>query len=491
MSELDVSRPTLAQDPHRNSRSAPPWAALPVLLVGIFLIVLDFFIVNVALPSMQVELGAGPSVVEWVVAGYGLTFAVLLLVSGRIGDVWGRRRLFMLGLALFTLTSAACGLAPTAGLLVAARLAQGASAALIGPSVLGSISALFSGPHRARAIGLYATVMGVAAAGGQVIGGLLLAAVPAGLGWRSVFLINLPIGLAGLLLAPRLVPESRATHGGGIDLPGLVLATAGLTALVLPLLEGHRLGWPVWTWVSLAGAPVLLAGFAGRQRRQAAAGRTPLLDLGLFSSRGFSAGMLAQLTLWCGQASYFLFLGLYLQQGRGLSALRAGLVFTVLAAAYLVSSSRAAALIARQGRAVVTEGALLLAGGHLAMLLAVARIGDGGPVVALMPGLVLVGTGMGLCITALTSIVLADAGPSRAGSVSGALSTVQQVGNAIGVAVIGLIFFGSTGAGEGGAFAACLGALAALQLGLACLSRLLPGRPAAAQPHQTDAAIAA
>jgi predicted MFS family arabinose efflux permease len=251
---------------------------------------------------------------------------------------------------------------------------------------------------------------------------------------------------------------------------------------VLPPLEGHYLGWPTWTWLSLAAAPVLLAGFAARQRRQAAQGRTPLLDLALFRSRSFSAGMLAQLALWCGQASYFLFLGLYLQQGRGLSALGAGVLFTALAAAYLASSSWAPALIARVGRVVVTVGALLMAGGHLALLLAVTRIGSAGPALALVPGLALTGTGMGLCITALTSAVLADADPMHAGAVSGALAAVQQVGNVLGVAVIGLVFFGRLGSGMAGAFGICLALLAGLQVGLACLSRLLPGKAEVAGP---------
>jgi predicted MFS family arabinose efflux permease len=255
---------------------------------------------------------------------------------------------------------------------------------------------------------------------------------------------------------------------------------------VLPLLEGHYLGWPTWTWISLAVAPALLAGFAARQRRQAAGGRTPLLDLAMFRSRSFGAGMLAQLALWCGQASYFLFLGLYLQQGRGLSALGAGLVFTVLAAAYLASSSCAPALIARQGRAVVTAGALLLAGGHLASLLAVTRMDGGGPVSALVPGLVLADTGMGLCIAALTSTVLADSDPQQAGAVSGALATVQQLGNVLGVAVIGLVFFSRVGSGLADAFGACLGALAGLQMGLAFVSLLLPGRASRAVPSGGD-----
>jgi MFS family permease len=257
-------------------------------VAGTFLIVLYFFIVNVALPSMQARLHAGASMLEWVVAGYGLTFAVLPLAASRIGDLWGRRSLFMVGIGLFTVTSAACGLAPTVGDLVAARLAQGAAGALIAPTALGSIGALFHGTDRARAIGIYSTVMGLAAAGGQLIGGLLLSADLFGTGWRAVFLINLPVGVAALVLAPPLVPETRGGTHGRIDLLGLVLATGGLTVVVLPLLEGRSAGWPVWTWASLTLAPVLLLAFRARQRRPASSGGSPLLDLvTLFESQTF------------------------------------------------------------------------------------------------------------------------------------------------------------------------------------------------------------
>jgi MFS family permease len=457
-----------------------PWVALPVLLAGTFMIVLDFFIVNVALPSIQTHLHASATALEWVVAGYGLTFSVLLISAGRLGDLMGRRRVFALGVALFVVTSAACGLATSSGFLVAARFAQGVAAALISPTVLSIIGVLFHGPERVRAVSVYGIAMGLAAAGGQLIGGALVQANVAGLGWRSVFLINVPVGLATLALTRRRIPESRAGTGRGLDLTGTVILTAGLTAVVLPLVQGRSLGWPLWTWMTLAAAPLILAGFTLHQRRLAARGGAPLVDLGLFRDRTFTAGLVTQLGLWCGQASFFLVLALYLQQGRGLDALQAGLVFTILAGAYLAASMRAPVLTVRFGRTVIGAGALTLAAGHLLLLIAVAEVGVKGSVAALVPGLLLVGAGMGLCITPLTTTILASASPANSGSVTGALSTMQQVGNSVGVAVTGVIFFGAAGHGYGHALDLSVAELAALLVGVAALSRLLP-RPGVRQ----------
>jgi EmrB/QacA subfamily drug resistance transporter len=450
------------------------WRALPILMAGTFMIVLDFFIVNVALPSMQSRLHTGAGTVEWVVAGYGLTFSTFLITAGRLGDRIGRRRVFAIGMAVFTVASAACGLAPNALFLVAARCAQGIGAALIGPSILAIIGVTYTGSDRVKAISVYGTVMGLAAVSGQLIGGALIQANPAGLGWRSVFLINLPVAAVALALTSRLVPESRAESAGRLDLTGTALATLGLTAIVLPLVEGRQYGWPAWSIACLIAAPFVLGAFVWSQLRRTRTGATPLLDMGLFKERAFAAGLLTQLGLWCGQASFFLVLALYLQQGRGLSPLDAGLVFTILAASYLVASVRAPALTMRFGRSVVGVGALTLAGGHGLLLIAVQAYGTKGSLGSLVPGLLLVGAGMGLCITPLTTVILANAGPQRAGSVSGAMSTVQQVGNALGVAVTGIIFFDGLNHDYDRAFSWSLVELAGLLVGVAVVSRLLP-----------------
>ncbi len=329
-----------------TSHDTTNWAALPVLLAGAFMVVLDFFIVNVALPSIATDLGAGDSSLEWIVAGYGLTFAAFLITAGRLGDDLGRRRVYAIGLALFTIASAACGLAPSPTTLIVARIAQGVAGAIVMPQVLAILGVTYRGPDYVRAMSFYGMALGLAAVGGQLVGGALVDADVAGLGWRSCFLINVPIGLIALALAPRLVPESRAERRKRIDVLGAAIVAVGLTAILLPLIEGRELGWPAWTWASLAAAPVLLSAFVLRQRRLADSGGDPLLELALFRERGFSAGIATQLFLATAQASFFVFLAIYLQLGRGLTALEAGLVFTILAVAYVATSGPAPGLTA-------------------------------------------------------------------------------------------------------------------------------------------------
>ncbi len=453
------------------------------------MVVLDFFIVNVALPSLQRRLHAGAGATEWVVAGYGIALAAFLVTAGRLGDALGRRRMFVAGLVLFTLASAACGAAPDASTLVAARVAQGLGAALLSPSVLSIVGVLYDGGERTRALALYGLVLGLAAVGGQLIGGVLIHLDLAGLGWRSCFLINVPVGLCALALAPALVPESRAARREALDPWGTLLLTAALLALVVPLVEGRQHGWPLWSWCCLATTPLLLGLLALQQRARARRGTSTLLAPALLRERAFTGGLGLQLFFWAGQASYFLVLALYLQEGRGMSALSSGAVFTLLAASYLAASAQAPRLTARFGRRLVLAGALVLAAGHLALLAAVASVGSGGSVWTLAPGLLLAGAGMGLCITPLTDISLAPLQASSAGAASGALATVQQVGNSLGVAVTGVIFFGALDHGFAHAFELSLAELAGLLLAVGVLSRLLPARARAAR-MPSDLALA-
>jgi EmrB/QacA subfamily drug resistance transporter len=452
------------------------WAALPVLLAGAFVVVLDFFIVNVALPSIAVDLGASESSLEWIVAGYGLSFAAFLITAGRLGDHLGRRRVYAIGLAAFTVASALCGLAPGPTTLVIARVAQGMAGAVVMPQVLSIIGVTYRGPDYVRAMSLYGVALGLAAVGGQIIGGALVETDVLGLGWRGCFLINIPIGLAALALTPRLVPESQAPERGRLDVTGSVVLALGLVAVLLPLIEGRQHGWPAWTWASFAVAPVLLGAFVAHQRRLTRRGEVALLDLGLFRRRSFSAGLLTQLFLASVQASFFAYFALYLQMGRGLGALDAGLVFTILAVAYVAASGPAPKLTERHGRAVVAAGGASLTAGFALLAAVTAEVGVGGSILALVPGLVLVGAGIGLCFTPLTATVLGDVEPARVGAASGALSTTQQVGFALGVAVTGVIFFGESGADVGRAFELSLVQLSALAVGIVVMARLLPRR---------------
>jgi MFS family permease len=442
-------------------------------MTGTFMFVLDFFIVNVALPSIQQSLRAGEGAIEWIVAGYAISTAVLLVTGGRLGDQFGRRRVFAAGLAVFVLTSAACALAPDPAVLVAARILQGVGAALMAPNILAILGVVYSGPARVRAISVYGMVMGLAAVSGQLIGGVLIRTDLGGLGWRAIFWINVPLGVAALLASPRLVPESRASQGSRFDLAGVALITACLVAVVLPLVDGRQEGWPAWSWIALGSSVPLAIAFTAHQRRKAARGGVPLLSPRVFASWPLRAGLITQTAFWCQQAASYLVIGLYLQQGRGLSPLAAGGVFAVLAAGYLLTSFRAPALTIRFGRGVIAAGAVLAVAGDGALYLAA---GHGGPVAWLFPGLVLLGAGQGLCITPLTTTVLSHADPASAGSVSGALSTAQQVGNSIGVAVTGVLFFGAVDRGYGLAFERSVLQMGALLLVVAALTRLMPRR---------------
>lgn len=415
--------------------------ALAVVLAGTYMVILDAFVVNVALPSLQSDLEASSGSVEWVLAGYALSSGVLLAVGGRLGEKIGRRRTYSLGLTIFTIASACCGAASAPAELVVARLVQGGGAALMSPNVLALLAATYVGGARVRAIKAYGVTMGLAAISGQLLGGALIAADPLGLGWRSCFLINVPVGALVLLLVPRCIPESRGNSAGPFDLAGTVLLTVGLAALMLPLVDGRQQGWPSWTVLSFAASGASLLVFVLQQRRHARRGAPSLLDLALFRQRSISAGLLTQLCFWCGQGSYFLVLALYLQQGRGLTALEAGCVFTAVAIGYVVAANAAPMLLARHGRRLLTVGALTLSSGHLLLLMAVVRLGVDGPVVLLVPGLLLAGAGMGLLIAPLATVVLQTVSPTQAGSASVALATTQNVGAAIGIALTGVIFF--------------------------------------------------
>ena len=465
---------TKARLGHARRDGLAKWAPLCVILSGTFMFILDFFIVNVALPDIQGSLHASSAAVEWVVAGYALTLGCLLVTGGRLGDHYGRRRLFCIGIAAFVGASVLCAIAPSPEFLVGARLAQGAGAAMISPNVLSILGVTYTGPDRVRAITAYGIVMGVGAAAGQLVGGLLIAANIAGLGWRAIFWINVPIGIAALVLAPRLVRESRAEAGGRLDLPGVALLTAALVALLLPLAEGRQQGWPPWAWACLAASPVLAAAFAASLRHTQRRGEQPLLNPVIFGIRPLRAGLTVQVLFWCQQAASYLMIALYLQQGRGLSAIASGGVFSVLIVGYLLTSFRAPSLTVRFGRSVISVGALVGAFGDVLLLAAVWHWGTTGPVVAIFPGLFFLGAGQGLCITPLTTTVLSHANAKTAGSVSGALSTAMQVGNAVGVAVTGVVFYGLLQRGYRAAFGWSLVEMGILMLCVAALTLLLP-----------------
>jgi EmrB/QacA subfamily drug resistance transporter len=457
----------------------PSWGALLVVLAGAFITVLDFFIVNVAIPSMQAELHAGPAAVQFVVAGFGVAVASCLITGGRLGDLYGRRKMFGIGVAVFTIASAMCGFAPSAGVLIAARVLQGFAAALLTPQVLAILNTVYTGPYRARAFNAYGLVIGLAAVFGQLIGGALISADIAGSGWRSIFLINLPFGVVTLILLPRLVPESRESARSRLDLVGAGLVTAGLVAIVLPVVEGQQQGWPLWTWLCLVAAVPLLVAFVLYQRQLARRGGSPVIDLSLFAERVFSIGMISLLVYFAALASFFLVLALYLQQGRGLSALDSGLIFGLIGIGFFVASGLVPRVTARLGRQIVAVGAVAVAAGFGAVAGVVFSIGVGGELAWLAPGLAVAGFGMGFVAAPLPSIVLAGVAPRHAAAASGVLSTAQQGGGAVGVAVIGVVFYNVLGsrvtpASFGHAFAVSLVVLVAMTAAVAALVQFMP-----------------
>jgi EmrB/QacA subfamily drug resistance transporter len=453
------------------------WALMPVVLAGVSMVVLDFFIVNVAMPTMQVDLHAGANAIQWVIASYGLAFAAGLITGGRLGDQLGRRRMFSIGLALFVLTSAACGIAPSSEALIAARAAQGLSSALLMPQVLAILGVAYTGADRLKALTAYAMTLGIAAVSGQLIGGVLIQLDPAGLDWRACFLVNVPVGLAALAFVRRTVPESR---GGDscLDLVGADLVTLGLIAILVPLIEGRDHGWPAWTWMSFAAGALLLGTFALYQRRVVARGGSPLVHPELFAERAFTAGLATVVVFYATVASFFLVLALELQEGRGLDALDSGLVFAFEGLGFLVTTMTAGALVARFGRQVLAVGALVRAAALVGLYFAAGHVGAHGSVAWLAGALVVDGAGMGLVMGPIITMIVTNVAPKHAGAASGVLSSVQQVGIALGVALIGVVFFGALDAGHAvvDAFRQSVLWLAAGSVVVAVLIQALPGR---------------
>ncbi|MDH6519206.1 MFS family permease [Streptomyces sp. SAI-135] len=423
--------------------AAPPelgGLGLFTVLLAAALPLIDFFIVNVALPSIGADLSASESVLELVVAGYGLAYAVLLVLGGRLGDLFGRRRLFLGGMLAFGLTSLACGLAPSAWALVAARVAQGAASAAMLPQVLATIQSATTGSRRARAMGLYGATAGLAMVAGQILGGVLVAADIAGTSWRAAFLVNVPVVLAGVVLAARTVPETRSPRPEPVDGPGTVLLAAALLALLAPLTEGRAAGWPLWTWLSLAAFPLLAGAFFAVERRADRAGRTPLVPPSLFALVSLRRGLLLILPFSMGFAGFMFVIAVALQEGAGRSPVQAGLALVPLAVTFLFTSVAGPRLISRFGTRVVTAGALIQGAGLGLMILAARSSWPDLGLLPLLPGGAIAGVGQALQLPVVFRIVLSEVPPARAGVGGGVMVTTQQAALALGVATLGSLF---------------------------------------------------
>jgi EmrB/QacA subfamily drug resistance transporter len=480
----DLLSPTLPAQPAAPpldpgaTRVAHPkrWLILFVVLAAECMDLLDGTIVNIAAPSIGADLHTASTGLQWIVGGYALTFAVGLVTGGRLGDIFGRRRLFLVGAAGFTLSSLLCGLAPSTGTLIAARLLQGGFAALLIPQGFGIIRQVFPPEEMGKAFGMFGPVIGLGAVLGPVIGGLLVDGDLFGTGWRMVFFVNLPLGLAALAAAARLLPESRAERPPRLDLGGAALISTAAGLLVYPLIQGRELGWPAWTFVSMAASVVALGAFAVHERRRERAGLSPLVTPSLLRKRAFSAGMVTAMVFFAGMIGIMFTFALCLQLGLHYGPAHAGVSMIAWALGTAIGAGTAAgALAPRFGRHVLHAGVLVMLAGVLGMLAVAHAQGDGLSSWGVFGPELLAGVGMGAILAPLFDIVLAGVDDDEVGSASGTLNAMQQLGAALGIAVLGTVFFSAVSHhGFVGAFERILWIEAGVLAVTAALVLLLP-----------------
>ncbi|MEV8324104.1 MFS transporter [Kitasatospora sp. NPDC056731] len=473
------------------------WIALAIVMVASFMDLVDVTIVNIAIPSIQEDTGASFSAIQWVTGGYALAFAIGLITGGRLGDIYGRKRLFLIGIGGFTVASALCGLASGPEMLVGMRVLQGGTAAMMVPQVLSIIHATFPAEERGKVFGMFGAVVGLGAVSGPLIGALLTEWDLFGLAWRPIFLINLPVGIAGLLLGRRFIDESKAERALKLDLVGVALASVGLLMLIYPLTHGREAGWPLWGYLSMAGSLVVFALFVAYEKAKTRRDGSPLVELSLFRVKSFAAGIGVQLAFGVVCGIFFLVWTLYMQLGLGWSPLKAGstgIPFSLAVSAAAGLSVQK--LVPRFGRRVLQTGALVMAAGVLTYIWEADRYGTAiAPWQMALP-LVVMGLGMGLIVAPITDAILAEVPRAHAGSASGLINTVQQMGNALGLALVSVAFFGAMddvvapeamGTAFGGAFVHAMWWVAGALLVVFLLMFALPRRKAVA-PAGADAA---
>jgi len=448
----DISNPALTGKQLPAGTSTPDrrrWLALVVVLVAGFMDLLDVTIVNVAIPVILRDLRATYAQVEWIVAGYVLGFAAALITGGRLGDIFGRKRLFLAGVAGFTVASALCGLAVNPAMLIGARFFEGVMAGLMVPQILAIIHVTFPLEERGKVFGIWGGVLGSASVAGLIAGGLLVRWNLAGLGWRSIFLVNVPVGLAAMILGWLVVRESRSPTAARLDLIGMVLAITGVLMLVYPLAEGRALGWPAWTFLLMAGSAGVLAILAVYQRHRTRTVGSPLVVLSLFRARAFTTGMAVWLIFWIALGGFFLAWTLYLQVGLGWTPLHAGLTAATFAVGAAAGAGWSVQLLTpRFGRRVLMAGALLNAAGFGGYAWASIHYGPAITSWQMAGPLVVTGLGFGLVVAPMVDVILTGVPVADAGSASGLLSTIQQVGLALGYALVGVVLFALLASGS-------------------------------------------
>jgi EmrB/QacA subfamily drug resistance transporter len=469
------------------------WLAAIVMIVGALMDMIDVTIVNVALPTIRRDLHASASQLEWVVSGYMLAFAAALIIMGNLGDRFGRKRVFLAGVAVFGLASLAAGLSGSGAELIAARVVQGTAAAAMAPQVLATFRSIFAGAERGKAFSIYGAMLGFASAVGLLLGGVLTDANLLGWSWRAVFFVNVPVAVVSLIAGLWFIPETKDPGARRPDLRGAVLVAASMVAIVYPLLEGRQLGWPAWVWVlftaGVAGLAVqgVLETRRARRRSDGLKGTAPLLRPGLFRVPAFAAGLGVQLAFSAGMQGFFLAFALWLQAGEHFSPLKAGLTAVAFSVGSFIGAPAAVPLAQRHGRSILALGGLLMAAGIAGVSLAAPHVGVNGSPWPVVPGLVVCGLGLALLVIPLVNVVLTAVPVEAAGGASGLFGTAQQLGGAVGVALLGTVFFGYL---NGHSFEAAIVHTAPYAIGAfalcAILSMLLP-RTAVSEEALTEA----
>jgi MFS family permease len=416
------------------------WWVLAIVVAAQFMFGVDAFIVNVAIPTIAVDLHATPAQIESVIAIYLIAYATLVVTGGRLGDISGTKNVFLAGVLGFTATSLWCGLAQSGAELITARLAQGATAALMVPQVLATLHLLFTDDSRGRAFGIYGIVLGLAGAAGFLLGGLLVTIDLAHTGWRSVFFVNVPCGLVIAFAAWRIMPTVPRRAGTRLDIKGSAVLFAGLLCLIGPLLFGRDVGWAPWLWAVMAIGGAILVAFPGLEHAVARAGGMPLIDLTLLADAAFLRGLGAAFFFFAANLSFYLVMTLFMQRGVRIPPLAAGLAFVPLALAFVVASRHSGARAKYRGTKVLIEGCALQIAGLAALALLAGLIDAPSPIELAFIMLVF-GYGQGMVMAPLSGAVLSTVKPVAAGSASGMYGTIAQIGNAAGVAAIGAVFF--------------------------------------------------
>jgi EmrB/QacA subfamily drug resistance transporter len=416
------------------------WWVLAIVVAAQFMFGVDAFVVNVAIPTIAAELHASPAQIESVISLYLIAYATLIVTGGRLGDIYGTKPVFLLGVIGFTATSLWCGLARSGPELIAARLAQGATAALMVPQVLATLHLLFSDSARSRAFGIYGITLGLAGAAGFALGGILVTLDIAHLGWRTVFFVNVPFGLAIIAASLRLMPQVPHRPGTRLDIPGAIVLFIGLSCLIGPLLFGHDVAWAPWVFLIMAAGIAIVAAFVKLERRVARRGGMPLIDLSLLADKSFMRGLGAAFFFFFANLSFYFVMTVFMQRTLHLPPLHGGLVFVPLALTFVVASRHAGARAKHRGTLVLTEGCVIqiAALAALAVLVFVAQTPSA---LSLALVLAIFGYGQGLVMAPLSSVVLATVKPASAGAGSGMYGTSAQIANAAGVAAIGAVFF--------------------------------------------------